>query len=73
MLARARNVIPRTLNVVGKASSIPQMCKWNAFTIDTERGVCEDCEHVNIGKNFSHADGEPSVLDEWNHNHASAA
>jgi hypothetical protein len=56
MKVLAHNVTLHAINVVGKASSIPQLCKWNAFTIDTGRGVCEDCGHVKIGKNFSHPD-----------------
>jgi hypothetical protein len=28
------------------------MCKWNAFTIDTQSGVWKD-GHLNNGKNFT--------------------
>jgi len=45
-----------SLGFPGKDSPLPQMCKWNAFTIDSENRLCEDCQRVNIGKNFSHAD-----------------
>jgi hypothetical protein len=46
---RRGNNLLGALALLGKSTSFPQMCKWNAFTIDSWTSLCDDA----LGKSFT--------------------
>ena len=48
------------------ASSLPLLCKWNAFTIDSTWPLWEYCQTLQKGKFFPVCSGD-CVCDEWNY------